>query len=1419
MLNSRPIPSNRDNPCPVCAKTDGACRILPDETIFCHGLADAKKFEKFNGYICISPAKNGHTATFRPDNSAEWTEDRRREWEARKVARQQASQQEEQTRQERALSAGERHRLYSEILDQLSLDNTSLDDLEKRGFSKDEIQKCEFKSVQKWHNLSQQYDTFLPGIGKGNDSLIVPGDGCICPVRNVYGQVVGAQIRLYDPVDSNRYLWMSSQKASVKTKEFNELPLGIFIPSNLKSLDIHLVEGLSFKAYLASERLGTIVIGASGGNHASSLKTLKHAIETIQEVLCQIVENGSKSAKPETFNNDSSKNGEGEKKPSDNQTFLSSTLEYEKKAWLYRRLSQLINSNPSLMATNGSLSGQRYLDIQRQGNTSSRYTSQFIIIPDAGSVCNAGVANQYKRTSEVLRSLSFTPVFAWWGQVDKSFRDIDELQSEQLTDIRYLSLAEFEALCIKWGGLVPSGTGFKTTAPIDFQQRVASAQKKLHTLSYPADLLCDPSKKYLPDLVGRIPTKGVVFLKSPKGSGKSHQIKKIKQHCCGRWSEKITYPEVPELLPEQLNIFTANKQPLPASPEPIVEKVWNPGLGMKFISITARIALGREQAIRWEFTYIEDADIDGGKEEFGIKLATESIIENIKEIGLCPDSVAKLKHRDWSNTLIVIDEIELVLNHVSTSSTCRDKRSEILQVIQDKIKESLDNGGLLIGADADITHVTVDYLKALAPNHPPFIVKHDFKGDPWEINYYTGKRDIVLSQIEEHLSDSECEPITVAIDNQKEAEALSIHLARKYPYLGRETGGLIRIDSKVTQQDYGKDFVKKPNESIDKYQPKILIYTPSLGVGCSIDLEYFGHVYGLFFGNLEPSQCRQMLARVRESVPRTVWAKVRAGNSEDESTSYLPEEIKKRFISLHDPEMRSLAEKWREAVEVLKSQGIENPEDSEVLPVYIELLTAMAGKDGTWNNAHIDLHSKQIARRNFSLSQLAVQLRQELIEEGHHITDEEGEEKTNAGDAVTAGKEEIKRRDANLTANAEDIPFEDAQELKRKAARTTEEEHKINKAFLKHDLPELNLTADFIYKAVHKDNGRWLNQAKLFWHLEHQDALVHKDEKHWKLKLSQFSKGVTCLWDVRTDTPKIEAILKSGLLDWVKKFDDLETEYSSESEGGQDFLDKALANKKQIKTALGITVRDNSSPIKLANKILDRLGLKLAYSRRTQTTKYYKLDEELAIDRDRLDVFYALDRKWLKEKEVIAQNKPLVTVTEMTNENNILINNQAWSSNNKPEELAQNHVVDHTTEDWLKPENLADTANLLEACENADMLADVRAAVPSYALKEACKLLPKFRLIQIKQWVLQLNSLMVAQAEEVAEPSQQDESLTADAVVLLQSCESVEMLAGLRSCFADCVIKRASERIPAALNRWVCDWMTYWDALEKHAPA
>jgi len=1305
-------PTRHGNPCIHCGDVAAKCRTHKTrEMHLCTFLAGSKKGEKSQGYVVIGDTKDGRWSRLLPDNSSKYSYQRIEE-----LHRERQNQKEEEKRQRLAkeMPAVERDKYYREILAQLGLNPEDKEDLVRRGFTEEQIIKSGFKSVERWQKFNKTYPANLPGISATGDGLITHTPGYACPIKNADGLIVGLQVRKRVLLngDNQRYYFLSTN-SSIRLND--EIPLAVFIPNKYQTNRIAFVEGVGSKPFLTSERLGLPVIGAAGGNWASSPSHLKASLDKLE-------------VKP--------------------------------------------------------------------GN-------EVTLFADSGSVKNKSVVRQYTRVANLIQSWGYVVTFAWWGQADKSLLDIDELQPEEYSRIRYLPFAEFKALCIKWGGLSEKQT--PDTTPLDYLERVAQVQKKLHTLSYPIDLVCDPSQKYLPNLVGRIPTKGIVALKSPKGSGKSHQIKLIKEHCCGYWSENIITPILPELPPEQLELLgtkTKTKE-VEAIPEPRIEKIRHKGLGMSFLSINARIALGREQAIRWEFTWIEDADLESKTEFEGTKLSTVSIIENINEIGLCWDSLGKIFGRDWSNTLIVIDETELGLNHVATSSTCRDRRSFILHTLEHKLKECLDNDGLVILADADLTNTSLDYLTTIAPGHPPFIVGHDFKGDPWDVDFYTGKRDAVLSVIEEWVAEKDCRPIAVALDNQKEAESLSKVLTKKYPWLAQEVGGLIRIDSKVTQTDFGKDFVKRPNQSIEKYKPKILIYTPSLGVGCSIDIAYFAHVFGLFFGNLEPSQARQMLARVRQSVPRTVWGVDRASSGENEPTSYLPAEIKRRMFNYNDGQMTLLQVALTKANEMAQNAGIVNPEDCDILPLLIETLKEMMGPEGSWNNPHINLYCCQVARRNFALSQFAIQLRQELLEEGHSITDQTGEEKTQAGEAVKEGKKEIQRRDATLTANAKDITFEEAQEIKRKPVRTDEEEHSTAKAFLKHDLPGVELTPEFVLKAKYEDNGRWLAQAKLFWHIYNLDALKDKDEREWRYKLNQFSKGVAFLPDVKTDTPKIEAIIKSGILDWVKP-DDPTTEYSNESPEGKAFIKRCHSHRRLIKTALNITIRQDSEPIKIANRILDRIGLRLGYTRKEKSSgnvlRYYKLKEELAIDCDRQAVWEALNQRWQERKSKIAENQAQHDVDRGQIKNNFLCKNNPSVPENKPEESPQNYVVEDTTDEWLTPENLASIAEDLEFCEDAETLEQLRGCYPAYALKAASNLLKPQKRKQIRLWVI------------VGAGLSQIDALVAE----LENCLSNECLESIRAKYPADLVDKAVNNLSLRSWKRICNLMGVSSDINYH---
>jgi hypothetical protein len=454
-----------------------------------------------------------------------------------------------------------------------------------------------------------------------------------------------------------------------------------------------------------------------------------------------------------------------------------------------------------------------------------------------------------------------------------------------------------------------------------------------------------------------------------------------------------------------------------------------------------------------------------------------------------------------------------------------------------------------------------------------------------------------------------------------------------------------------------------------------------------------------------------MLARVRESVPRTVWAKTRAGKTEgDDPTSCLPEEIKRRMFDYHNGGMILMQTALTKARDMAKADGVVDPEDKDINPRLIEVLQGMMGADGSWNNPHLDLYCNQIARRNFALNQYAVQLRQELIEEGHCVKDWVEDAKTKAGDKARSGREEINRTNAVMTANAPDINLEEAKEIKRKPSRTSEEEYAASKALLKEELPGVELTPGFLYKAIHKDNRRWLNQAKLYWHIFNLDALKDKDEREWRYRLKQFKDGVVFLPDVKTDTPKVEAILKSGVLEWINP-NDLETEYSNESEGGQEFVEKCHKNRKLIKTALGITVKNDSEPIKLANRILDRIGLALTCSRQVREeqkrTRYYELDKELATDTDRQAVWDALNSRWQERLSKIAEVNSQQSSRLSQIEENLLYKNQVSVTANQPIGRTENNVVSRATDTTgFTAETLAEVLSTVDAREEyEDLLA------------------------------------------------------------------------------------------------------------------
>ncbi|MBD2025241.1 DEAD/DEAH box helicase family protein [Leptolyngbya sp. FACHB-711] len=104
-----------------------------------------------------------------------------------------------------------------------------------------------------------------------------------------------------------------------------------------------------------------------------------------------------------------------------------------------------------------------------------------VLNADAGSVKNAHVLEQYRQTHNLVVRLGYEFRVRWWGQVQKTAGDADEIDAETFNNAQLLTIEEFEAIAQQHEPKKPSG-GFgqlaEQPANSEQQERLRLIQKR-----------------------------------------------------------------------------------------------------------------------------------------------------------------------------------------------------------------------------------------------------------------------------------------------------------------------------------------------------------------------------------------------------------------------------------------------------------------------------------------------------------------------------------------------------------------------------------------------------------------------------------------------------------------------------------------------------------------------------------------------------------------------------------------------------------------------------------------------------------------------------------------------------------------------------------------------------------------------------
>lgn len=242
--------------CPVCARDHG-CKIFSDGKVWC--LRVTSQSDVPPNYRVVGFLNNGMGASLVPSSDNDNPEYRRN------AAQRGEKIQKQQQRQLSTLSIEQRDKAIRRMHSQIALSKSDRTLLKQtRGMSDEQIDRGLYFSVAPYQDLPTAIPLNFPGVHSSGKTLTNKYQGIACPLFDSEGRAIAIQVRVTDETaEGGRYRWLKNSHLSN-----GKLPLTFIRPQTLVRKHLALVEGTGFKPQLAADKLGQIVIGASGGQHA-----------------------------------------------------------------------------------------------------------------------------------------------------------------------------------------------------------------------------------------------------------------------------------------------------------------------------------------------------------------------------------------------------------------------------------------------------------------------------------------------------------------------------------------------------------------------------------------------------------------------------------------------------------------------------------------------------------------------------------------------------------------------------------------------------------------------------------------------------------------------------------------------------------------------------------------------------------------------------------------------------------------------------------------------------------------------------------------------------------------------------------------------------------------------------------------------
>jgi hypothetical protein len=682
--------------------------------------------------------------------------------------------------------------------------------------------------------------------------------------------------------------------------------------------------------------------------------------------------------------------------------------------------------------------------------------------------------------------------------------------------------------------------------------------RRFAALSYPVSLRLN--QRY----IGALPipaTAKFICVKSPKGTGKSTWLKTLVDA-----AQDSSYP-IPVIL---LNHRVQLGQALCGN------------LGLPFVSDLHESIIGKL---------------------FGYGLNADS---------LHPKSQAQFNAENYSDCILILDEVEQLIHHLLFGDTeIRKHRTVVLQQLATLITNILNSEhGKIIALDADLCDISIRFILGLAnSNIMPWIVENQWKpeAEAWQVLRYdqpTPKEWLGCLFDEITFADL---AILITTQAQKPSSTWSTHnleklIAERFP--GKR---ILRIDADTVADKnhpaYG--IVNHINEAIGDWD--IVLASPTIETGISIDIRgHFQSVWACLWGVSNVDASRQSLARLRDPVPRHIWATTRAVHQIANGETSLYKILKNQEL-LATQNLKQI----RQACETF---------DPEI--GFVQNPTAL----NTWGRIAC-IHNAEGAHYRDRLFE-------KLAEEGHTVVTclgESDEPKMALYHHLVEFREEESAKKDGGIADAPEVTQTRYEEISRQRVKTPGERDQERKYELqqKYGVP---VDVDL----VKQDREGWHPKIRLHYFVGIGRAFLRDREQRTIEAMTERTKE---LWMPTVNRSlislQIQCLEFLGIPALIRP-ERANQEYRGTDRDLVDMLRLTRRYRQDIKLLLGINISETEeSAIKVLQLILGKLGLKLRCDRQEggkgQRVRVYQLPDQTD---GREEVFAA----WL-QRDALSRSK------------------------------------------------------------------------------------------------------------------------------------------------------------------------------------